>query len=332
MSRNFKRKFGAIIIVFCTIFLISCSNDEDIAETIIEGTKLEAGAIIKYDNEDFKNLNIDGNKYSEVTSDSVIINYDTSSERYVYSKENNHYIYYDHKIEEINEESYKDIILSPKAKYVSYFIENEGNQLVIKEIGAEKKLEVKSNVAISGEVFDWVDENRVVYYGIDYNGVNGVFIYNVETQEEKLLYKLDEGIVQFVKGTQSGVVFLQENNDKGKILKKIDVSTGEVEVLTENLQEISDIVFKDDEIYILGKFKKDIFSLYKLENSKETRLVYDFPQAIKGSKGLSQDKDGNILFVGVNSDINKEEVYVYQADGSIRALTASGSEYIFVQN
>ena len=93
-----------------------------------------------------------------------------------------------------------------------------------------------------------------------------------------------------------------------------------------------DIVNVDGNYYVLGEFNDGILSIYKLQDGKHYRLIFDFPSSIKATRyGLAVDEDGNILFIGSNSDPELEEIYSISKDGTIRKVSESKNEYSFVK-
>lgn len=325
-----------VAIILGGFMLVGCKNDKEnpeVQKEAIKGVELERGAVIRtYDN-NMINENLKEGKYLPVTYDGIIIFYDIDSNRYIYSKEGKHYIFFDGKENLIEEKNYKNMKLSPKGKYFSMFrVVDNINELAVLDVEKNRVIDIDSDVIISGELLDWINEDTLVYYGVSNEGVNGVYSFNVKEKKEELLYKLDEGIVQFLKCSEDGVIFIQINNDNGKELKRLNYKTKEVEYISNKIVKIEDVVSRNGEIFILGKFENDVFSLYKIEENKATRLVYDFPQVVKEDRKLSIDEEGNILFVGVEKEAGLEEVYKYTTDGSISLVGRSSKEYIFVEN
>jgi len=71
--------------------------------------------------------------------------------------------------------------------------------------------------------------------------------------------------------------------------------------------------------------------VYEFKNNKPKRLVFDFPAVVKTEKGLTIDENGNILFVGSNSEnSNDEQIYTYTQDGSISAVSKNSVDYVFL--
>ena len=128
------------------------------------------------------------------------------------------------------------------------------------------------------------------------------------------------------------MVFLQLTLENNKELMMIDKKTKDVKVLTDNIEELSDIIISQDKIYFTGKVSNNVNSLYELKDNKAKRLVFDFPAIVKIEKGLTTDENGNVLFIGRNDGNSKEEqVYTYTLDGSISAVSKNSTEYVFLE-
>ena len=106
-------------------------------------------------------------------------------------------------------------------------------------------------------------------------------------------------------------------NADGKIIEEIN-----------NVEEVNDIQYTKDGLFILGKFKDNNYSIYKYQNGNLKRIVYDFPKIINLEKGLSKDENDNILFIG-NDELNNEKVYMYDNE-SITLLSITDGNYFFI--
>mgnify|MGYP004443968069 CR=1 FL=1 len=74
--------------------------------------------------------------------------------------------------------------------------------------------------------------------------------------------------------------------------------------------------------------KYNTYSLYKAKNNSINRLVFDFPKNINIEKGLSQDKDGNLLFIGNMDD--GEQIFTYKKDGEVSLVSEKSGNYNFI--
>lgn len=325
MNNKRKNKFIFISLILLLInTLYGCKNKtEDIKKIVIN-----RGAIAIENYGDYKIYNLNSDKYERVETDYIITSYDSESNNFIFSKDGEFKINYRGQ-EKIIDGS--NSILSPKlsqgGEYVSYFVRDGYLNLKVKDLKVDKYINIDSKVAISGELIDWYNKDTLVYYGIDDDRNNGIFIYSISENKEKLIYKLDSGYVEYLKVLDNGVVFLQEKEGKLKSLKFIN-ENGELSEAIENIVDISDVEYTTEGIFIIGKLENNNYSLYEYSEGKIKRLVYDFPKIVNLKKGLSKDENGNILFIG-GDDPNIEKVYICK-DGAISTVSEEEGKYYFI--
>lgn len=329
-----KRKcLSSLAFIVLPLLMFGCSSEKTKVNTpnVAEEIKLNSGAVLKSEEGIYKVYNYENGKYEKSKTDNVILAYDKSSSVYISIEDSKPYVVNGGRKFEIKDKGYSDLKLSKDGKYISYFIENNGLKLKIFDSNENKEIEMKSDVSISGTLYDWYDVNTLVYYGVSNDGVNGLFTYDIKENKEELLYKIKEGYLAFIKGTIDNVVFLQLTLENKKELIMIDKKTKDVKLLTDNIEELSDIIIDKEKIYFTGKIFGNTDSLYELIDNKAKRLVYDFPAQVKIKKGLIIDDNGNILFVGSNNvSSNKEQVYTYAQDGSISAVSKESADFVFL--
>ena len=325
MNNKKRNKFILVsFILLLTNTIYGCKSQKDEIKKI----EIDNGAIAIEDNGNYVIYNLNNSKYEKVETDYIITAYDSESKNFIFNNNG------EFKIEYLGEERNIDDLdsifspkLSPGGDYLSYFVKDIYLNLKIKDLKVDKFVNIDSKVAISGQLIDWYDKHTLVYYGIDDERNNGIFLYDISSNEEKLIYKLDSGYVQFLKVLDNGVVFLQEKEGKKKILKLMN-ENGELSESIENIDDISDIEYTKDGIYLIGKLENNNYSLYDFSEGKIKRLVYDFPKIINLEKGLSKDSNGNILFIG-GDEPNEESVYICE-DGFISKLSDIEGEYYFI--
>lgn len=329
------RYLGVLALIVVPLFMLGCSPSspqEKKTTNVTEAVRLNSGAVLKFEEGNYKLYDYKSGKYEEVKSNYIISSYDKSSSTFVDTEEGKHYIVRDNQKYEINDSNYSNLKLSKGGEYVSYFIDDNGLKMKVFDTNGNKQIEIKSNVSISGSLYDWYDSNTLVYYGVSNDGINGLFTYNIKENKEELLYKIKEGFLAFLKGNDDNVVFLQISLENKKQLIMIDKKSKEIKLLTDNIAEITDIAVNNGKIYFTGKEPNNINSLYELENNEPKRLVYDFPTVVKIDKGLRVDDKGNILFIGSNSgDTDQEQIYTYTQDGSISSIAKNSTDYVFLE-
>ena len=308
MSRFFKNKaiYLGLITVIIPVVLIGCKNRP---EEVINQLEMNKGSIALDKSGDYEIYDYNKGNYKKIEDKYIITAYNSESKNFIYNEKGKYKVNYKGK-DTIIEES--NMLQNPKlsldGSYISYFIKEDYLDLKIKDIDTLEYIDVNSEVSISGNLIDWISNDVLVYYGIDNNKNNGIFTYNIKSKEEKLLYKLDKGYIEFIKVIDEGIVFIQEKGIKDKYIKLISTD-GTVEEVIEGFSEVKDVEKNSEGIFILGKLEDNNFSLYKYNNNSTKRLVFDFPKLINLEKGLSKDNEGTILFMGSEDNYNSPSIY-----------------------
>lgn len=332
MEYFIRSKILILLAVVCSLLFVSCESN---VEEKVQGIKLDEGAIIQNDSGELSNFNILDGSYSKVESDKVVGIYNSEYECYISTKDGE-YIYYnkgvEKKINNMNVDA-TNLKMSSEGSYLSYFTKEDGMfELKLKSLKDDSDVEFNSNVYISSTYMDWIDDENIVYYGISEERVNGIFIYNLKDKKESLFYKLDNGIIQYLKSIDSGLICIQETIDNGRKLKLIDREGKDLDILSKEVMQIKDIIKVNDDYYFMGKVIGGIESIYKISDNNIKRVVFDFPAVIDFSKGLSKDKENNILFVGQSSKNSAlQEIYKVNSKGTISKVKDSKKEYSFVK-
>ena len=318
-------KFSLITSTFLLLTMFyGCNKETEEVNKI----QLKNGAIAIENLGEYEIYNLNNGKYEKMDIDYVIKSFDSKSNNYIFYEDEKFKINNLGKVISIEESKN---VLSPKLSkggiYVSYFVKDGYLDLIVKDIDKNRNINIDSKVSISGELIDWLNEDTLVYYGVDDNKNNGLFIYNLSEDKEELLYKLDSGYIEYLKVLDNGLVFLQEKEGKQKSLKFIN-ENGEIRDSIENIVEASGVEVTPEGIFILGKMENNNYSLYEFTDGKIKRLVYDFPKIINLEKGLSKDSNGNILFVG-GDDLSNEQIYICN-DGVISLLDTENGDHYFI--
>lgn len=326
-----RNKFSIFSVVMCSLLFVSCESN---VEEKIQGIKLDTGAVIQNDSGELSNFNLLEGTYSKVDNNKVVGVYNSESGNYVFIKDGEYFYHYngvEKKLDGLHE-SATNLKLSKNGSYLSYFTKENGIlELKLKSLNDNSEIQFDSNVCISSTFMDWIDDENIVYYGISDEKVNGIFIYNVKEKKEKLFYKLDNGIIQYLKAMNEGVVCIQETVNNERILRMIYRDGSGSTIISEEVTHIKDIEKIGDDYFFIGKIAGETESIYKISNGKIKRLVFDFPAFIDIDKGLSKDEEGNILFIGKNDrGKDTEEIYKVTSKGTISKIKNEAKDYSFV--
>ena len=339
MKNRLKYIFKVSSILCVCALLTACNNSSankggNVTETNAPKIQLSSGAVLSNDKGVYVNYNLDNDEYKKIDTQDEIWSYNKSTGNYVGREENKFFAYFNGKKVTLDnaKESDEKFLISPNGKYLLLDRNDDGYNVIIINLEDGTEVKFNSKVLISGTLIDWVKEDTLVYYGInpDEND-NGIFTYDLNNNSEKLVYEFDYGDALFIKGNEKGAIFLQEQIDEGRFLKKIDLDTGKITILSGNVFMVYDLVERDNDIYILGKIKDNTTSLYKIADSKNHRLVYDFPKSISTQKGLQMDEEGNVLFIGINNSNGSEDVFKCTTKGDLSIIKNPASEYAFVK-
>lgn len=314
--------------------LIGCKQDK-VLEDDDKNNKisLNLGTINENNNGNYSNYDLKKDTYKKIDSDIIIAQYDYESNNCIGLKNNQYIGIYNGKEVKLKNLKPNDIkyMISPGGEYLGYFSNNNDIKkfrVINLKDGTEKKINIQ--VSISGILLDWVSSKEVVYYGIDIDsGKNGVYLYNIEQEKEELLEEFESGFVRFLKCSENGIIYLQETLENSKLLKEYNVKTKKSNIICSEDILVSDIIKTNDNYYLLGNVDSEHGSIYKLKDLNTSKLVYDFPSKVYSNKGLSTDEEGNVLFIGSNSD-NSESIYKIDSNDYVSILSDGFQDCNFV--
>ena len=332
VKRKYLSMIAFIVLPLCLFGCSTASDKADAASNVAEEIILNSGAILKSEEGSYNLYNYEDGKYSKMNVDDVVLAYDKESSIYICTENGVNYFVRDGKKNEIKDKDISGLKLSKEGEYISYFIQDNGLKLRIYNTSHNEEIKIESNVTISGTLYDWYDKDTLVYYGVSDDGVNGLFTYNINDNKEELLYKINEGFLAYLKGTQDDVLFIQITLENKRTLMVIDKNTKNVETLSLDMDEIKDIVKSDDKYYAVGKGRDNVESLYEVKAGLVKRLVYDFPASVNVEKELALDDNGDVLFIGSKDGVTSEEqIYKYSSDGTVSLIQNTGTDYVFVE-
>ncbi len=332
MVSAIKGSFTYGVIIMILLMIGGCHNNtldnENTKDILINS--LNNGAVLKSQNGEYDLYNYIDASLVKVSSQNAIVAYNKQNNVYIKYEEGKSYAVYKNKKINIDED-YEELKLSPQGRYLSYFIEDNGLKLKIYDIIQEKSININSDTLISGTLYDWYDDNKLIYYGIGHKKDNGIFMYDLDNNKENILYKINNGFLNFLKCTKNNVNFLHIDNNNNKEFLSIDKEKSAVVYKSKKIENINDIEEVDSKIYFMGKVIDDAESLYLLDSSGIRRIIFDFPYVIKCSKGLKIDRDGNAIFIGCDSLNGNEKIYRYNIDGTVEVIGSESVEYTFIE-
>ena len=166
-----------LIILSLSLTFISCNSKSNIENSNLnlQPINLEKGSVLLESNGKYKVFDLQEDKYHGISNDRVIINFNKESGTYIFVKDGKHYIYYKGKEIPIKDSNYNFIKISYDGRYVSYMSYDNGYNLKVISLEDDKEINIKSKVAISGNLYDFIKNDKLVYYGISEDKINGIF-------------------------------------------------------------------------------------------------------------------------------------------------------------
>lgn len=312
----------AISMAICTVFM-GCSSKKNLSEKI----ELNLGSFKEKTDDGYKYINIDKDEKIENARDILAGNLESGT--YIYTLDSKLYVRSEDDEYEIQEDNMYSYSMSPAGKYLFYFVKGEYLTPKIKELSNNSSSDLKNKAYISGEFVGWLGDEKLAYYGVDMETkAAGIYVYDVSSEKEELLYQINEGFITYIKSFGDSVIFLIKDFQGNSKLMRLMENGDAFEISTE-VEEISDIEVTNQGIFLLGKTKNNVYSLYKFNDHTASRLVYDFPLNLSLEKGLSKDEIGDILFMGSNAGTASEKIYKYN-NGAVSIAYDKEGQYEFI--
>lgn len=232
--------------------------------------------------------------------------------------------------------SASDIKLSPDAtklafrRYKSDSLESaEG--LKIYSITGGKYLNLKSKVLVSGSLYRWVNDNEIMYYGIDTGIKNGgeIYKYDFTKNSETQVLRNIEGYCTFFIPINGNVLYMAKDVNNSRLCF-YDADLDKINVLSSDIGDVWDYAwdFKHNSIYLVAnKVNEANCSIYKIELGSLLiqRITYDFPQMVEKGGGISLSSKGILYFCGIsdNDKDSKDKLYSFNTnDESINIVNS----------
>lgn len=352
--RTYKKTLIYLFIFFMIVTSLACNNKKnDNNEKIIKSNneeKINLPKIIAINEnnskEDIYEVNNESLKFIGSIKNVMDIQYNSQKHVNVYLKSIkigsnfvNNYI-------EINKNGYinkindfysaQNIKISTEGNKLAYRTFKEDSiqsaeGLKVFDIKNNKSIELKSNVLVSGNLYQWINENELVYYGIDPDkqDSDGFYIYDFnKNQERKIDLNLQGYCIKFYYSLK-GIMYITSSEAQNNIFY-FDFGTGKNNFLGSDFDSINDINISHNKIYFIGKESNALdFQLYELNNNFSIeRVTFDFPKTVDKESNIQVDKDGNIYFCGYNDSVTKNSVFMYNIkDQSINLISMEPKKY-----
>lgn len=244
------------------------------------------------------------------------------------------YVSKDHKTREIkNFYSALDISLSPMGNKIAYRAFSKDSYdsakgVLLYDIDKGKEIKFNTDTLISGNMYAWLNEKSIAYYGVSGNQ-NRIFKYDLDEKKESEILSIKNGHVTYLKPLNEKEIFTLRSDGDSHELFIYDISLKKEKFISEDIEKIYSVAAKDKDIYFICKDKDGVVSLYSInEDLKLNREIYDFPKNVNESGGIGIDEKGNVYFLGYEVNENLSEVYmIKKEDLSINIITEKPSNY-----
>lgn len=213
--------------------------------------------------------------------------------------------------------------------------------LVVYDIDKNQVIDAKMQVLVSGSLFEWLDDNNLVYYGVkeQQKGSAGIYKLQLSNMNESAL--VDEKMEGYCTGLQvadKGLIFLTKKDEASKMFY-YSIQDGKSFMITENVTEISKGAYDpaDQNYYMLAQGKDEANALFtmNLKSKKVQRITFDFPKEANPAGGLGIDNSGNVYFSGSEGKAQVAgDIFYYDVKSKSTNLisTHEGQYHIFSEN
>lgn len=234
--------------------------------------------------------------------------------------------------------SIADFKLSPNGKYIAYRGFKEDNvesidDLNFYNIEKEEVTLINSNILISGDMYDFKNENTLIYYGVDpKNNVQGIYEYDIDDNSEEMVYEVKDEYLTYMAYIKEGMCLAIQDDLIETKLSLINLNDKTSKDISSDIEKIIDSYIIEDKIYFIGKFKNEDLGVYKYKDGVLKRLTYGFPKVVYEKSYLSSDKDGNLYFVGYGENEEIRDVYSVKEDDSVNLISKDSAKYLIYKN
>lgn len=206
----------------------------------------------------------------------------------------------------------------------------------IYDIKKGKYINLKSEVLVSGNLYSWISDSKIIYYGSIEGKANSdkIYSYDFNSNKEEVYLDNTKGYcINFIP-IGNNLLFISRQGDsqsiyyfdcEKNIAKSVDTNITSIVRSAANQQ-------KGEAFFIGSEDGEGQMSVYKFSSKdlKVQRLTYDFPKELNEASGIAVDIQGNIYFCGMDepNQQNSLDVYMYdRQEGSINLISTHKGKY-----
>lgn len=333
-----------VVLVILSKTLLGCNFSKGPSEEIISQKKLELPSIIistisgedvfyyKVEEDSLKKLNLNLKGNMEAFSKELGL----AIYREFYDKGTKLIITNGAKEDEILVDgSIEKLIVSPKGTKLLYRY-NSGEKIGYKILDLKnlKEFDFNDNLAISGENVKFINEEQLIFYGVDLEKrQSGLYIYNIKDGSYTLEKQIVKAFIDYINLIGDNSILYTKSSIDGKESCYIhNLDSKDDTIISDEVKEIESSCKIGNLVYFIGTKGEGQRSLYSIDitNNKLDRLVYDFPKNITENSKLIAFGD-YIYFLGFNDRKEKNALYKYNPeDKSIKLIDSNKGQYIIM--
>ncbi|MBC2580305.1 hypothetical protein [Clostridium sp. DJ247] len=341
-----------IVVVIMTLSSTSCNNKKQKVEEVKDLPQYSYVTAIENKNQEDDAFRVENKSLYKIGNVENILDmvYNVNNSTFVYSvSTQNKETFNENKIEIIKNKqkveledfySAKDLrlnIYGDKLAFRTFKSQSitSAEGMKIYDINDRRYLQLKSKVLVSGDLYQWIDENKIIYYG-NIEGEKSsskIYVYDFTRDKEDIYIENIKGYCMYFALIDNNVLILTKQGEN-TALSYYDSAKNSIQYIDSNIEDIySSVVNKSNgDVYLLGSGDEGKVSLYRFSHNKFQieRLTYDFPNIIDENSGIAMDTKGNIYFCGTdNLDGNdKKDVFLYDInERSINLISTHEGKY-----
>lgn len=348
-----KKKCKAFILLLFMLLLVACNKEVPSEKDIIKDynySNFTKATLMESSETNIKAYSLKDGKREYIEEIEDIIDFKYSENILVYLKEKNKnkelpstnitVIKKDNKRQSLDRyNSYLDLKISKNGENIAYRTFEEeslssAKGVMIYNTITNKESEVSNEILISGNVYDWIDESTLIYYGAMNNSKgSALFLKNTNDNEERKLLEINDGFIVHLESLDENNIITIKYSKENYELALIDLKEGTYNPYDLKLSKVFYSLKSGEDIYVMGKDESEKNYIYKLQLDKSfKKAVFNFPKNINSSGGMAIDENGDVYFLGY--EINKEKSKVYmikKEDNSVNLIIDKERNYHIYQ-
>ena len=348
-----KKKCNVFILLLFTLFLVACNKGAPSEKDIIKDynySNFTKATLMESSETNIKVYSLKDGKREYIDEIEDIMDFKYSENILIYLKEKNKnkelpstnisIIKKDKKIQSLDKyNSYIDLRISKNGNNIAYRAFEEDSLssakgVMVYNMATNKESEVSSDILISGNVYDWIDENNIVYYGAMNNSKeSAIFLKDTNNNEEKKLLQINDGFIVYLESLDENNIITMKYSKDNYELVLINLKEETYNPFDLKLSKVFYSLKSGEDIYVMGKDESEKDYIYKLQLDRTfKKAVFNFPKNINSSGGMAVDENGNVYFLGY--EVNKEKSKVYmikKEDNSVNLIIDKEKNYHIYQ-